>query len=498
MKTVRLHFVDYLSIGLLMSLLFFTAFSSNYLNSKKTINIKAECPCGGTTVEDPSVCTDERDVIVSYGEKQDCTSDEEGNESCTSVIDYDNPIYDKQCFAFGTKEECNTECPATTGTPVDPEVPPVVVPPVDPVCVPDCVGKCGDVSDGCGGTCNTICAGPSCTASCTGKCGGELSTCDTPCPNTCSDGQVCNAGICSAGTAPTSSCSTNNGTCMANGCTADYTIVKDGTCPDTTQTCCFSKATLKSQISAKATPGTPQSTIDSAFNSALSNLTNTLLNNLFKSTTGTTGTNPTAIPTSYLSPTPSVTPTPTPAGKVVSLNMKLRFQGIAKKPVSTSSTMDVKVTLYNTLATTAARRSVTASGTFAYSDSGIWTGTVTFLSAYPGDGYYILVKGPKQLQRKICTTTATDAQTLGAECSGTLTLLEGTNTIDMTGVTLLAGDVNQDGVINASDLGFIKLRLGKLDASSLQMADLNFDGVVNSLDYSLIIQAWPLNDADQQ
>ena len=60
-------------------------------------------------------------------------------------------------------------------------------------------------------------------------------------------------------------------------------------------------------------------------------------------------------------------------------------------------------------------------------------------------------------------------------------------------VNVLRGDANQDGVVNALDLGMIKSKLN-LKATELGtgtgaycvFADLNADGVINALDLAIV------------
>jgi hypothetical protein len=159
--------------------------------------------------------------------------------------------------------------------------------------------------------------------------------------------------------------------------------------------------------------------------------------------------------------------------------------------------MNVRVTLHNESASTKAGKSVTAYGVFTADDKGTWKGKVVFPESYAGKSYVILVKGQKQLQRKVCASIPKDADANRSECSKNkkIALKKGDNVIDMSGLALLAGDTHisggmQDGEVNASDFLNIKSRLGKTDADSLSIADMNLDGGINSMDYALLMQAY--------
>ena len=61
---------------------------------------------------------------------------------------------------------------------------------------------------------------------------------------------------------------------------------------------------------------------------------------------------------------------------------------------------------------------------------------------------------------------------------------------DFSGITLLVGDLpEQDGIVNAYDIGLIINNFGKRDSDILSKADVNMDGIVDTQDYSLVIAA---------
>jgi len=181
--------------------------------------------------------------------------------------------------------------------------------------------------------------------------------------------------------------------------------------------------------------------------------------------------------------------TPTPTGgstENISLNLKLKFQGITKKP--NIDTMSVKVKLGGLFPTTDYQ-----TATFTSDDKGVWSGTVSFDAVSGPPAYNVYVKGPKHLQKKICNSVPTESAA-GAgtyRCTnGNITLVAGSNNLDFSGITLLVGDLpDQDGATNSYDISLVRNNLNKTDAETLRLADLNLDGKVDTQDYSLVIAA---------
>jgi hypothetical protein len=271
----------------------------------------------------------------------------------------------------------------------------------------------------------------------------------------------------------------NNSPCSNNG------TVTQGTCPTAGQICC-------------AQPNLMQSLAGN-----LGNLLNRLSNPSGTSSYPNIG---------ALSPTPyiSITPTPTltssgsaglnnPNGVDVTFNMKLKLHGVVNPPKSGSDRMRVLVTIVDTAATSGLR-AATTSAEFTATGSAIFSGSVTFTKVEPKSTYYLLIKGPKHVQKKICSNSPTETSPGEYVCTNLLTVTSGTNDINLSNIYLMAGDVpKQDGVVNSVDFGNVRTRFGKADYPSLEIADLNFDGVVNTQDFSLIIQTLQTtNGADQK
>ncbi len=189
-----------------------------------------------------------------------------------------------------------------------------------------------------------------------------------------------------------------------------------------------------------------------------------------------------------------------PGGEVkdMTLNLKLRLQGVTSKP-KTTQTIPVKIglgdgTLEETIFQTA---------TFTADDDGVWSGAVTF-SAPPGDGFKVLVKPPHHMQKRICDAVPAEKDADGNDAPGyyncargAITLVEGANTFDFTGAAILVGDLQvQDGIVNARDRIQCTENFGKSDAEALRVADVNYDGGVNGLDCSAILVSMTLRHDD--
>lgn len=175
----------------------------------------------------------------------------------------------------------------------------------------------------------------------------------------------------------------------------------------------------------------------------------------------------------------------------ISLTLSLRFQGILKKP-ATVTTMLVKVTVVGPSSASPMVQSQTAD--FSVEDNGVWKNSVPIsFNVSPGGGYRILIKGPQHMQKKICSSNPTEPSTAQGSYTcgdGEITLQNGPNTFDFSGITLMIGDLpNQDGVVNAYDVSLIRESILSADPQKIKFADVNYDGVVNTQDYSLIIYA---------
>jgi len=229
-------------------------------------------------------------------------------------------------------------------------------------------------------------------------------------------------------------------------------------------------------------------------------------------------TNPTNTPT----PTPTITPTPTPTriptptssqgqptntptstqppGGSVSLNLKLKFQGVMREP-SNANQRTMKVRIKVTGGNLSSPVSVDADFTLTNNrnsdtDALIWEGSVNLPNqVIAGQNYYLLIKGPKHIQKKICDKDPSETTGGSYRCQGgrTITFSSGQNNLDFSKIYLLAGDlpVNgaQDGVVDSLDTSYIRNNLGKTDPTAVSIADLNLDGRVDTQDWSMVLYA---------
>ncbi len=216
---------------------------------------------------------------------------------------------------------------------------------------------------------------------------------------------------------------------------------------------------------------------------------------------------PTATPTltvdpnATLTPTPTATPIPptttgvpptnTPAqttpgtGVTSNITFDIRTQGLTEAAKKVNE-VPVRVVFLKD-ETVIDERIVSMSK----NGDGSWTGTSKYVTLLTGTDYTLLIKGPKHLQKKICTNKPSES--IGGQYSctdGTIRIQAGDNRIDLKGVTLLAGDLPlQNGIVDAVDIAYIRSNLGKSDAEIVSRGDLNYDGIVDSQDYGMIINA---------
>ncbi len=205
-------------------------------------------------------------------------------------------------------------------------------------------------------------------------------------------------------------------------------------------------------------------------------------------------------------PLPSTSPPSPPPEGPITISLKLRFQGIMKKPPDQFNNQVVKVTVFggpiilaDESATTKNPSIFSQQVNFVADDSGVWTGTVSFPYLLPGSDYRILTKGPKHIQKKICNQVPTETYPGSYHCGqGKITLTSGVNDLDFSGIYQLVGDLpEQDGIVNSYDVSLVRNSLNKGDTDSLRLADLNLDGVVNAQDYSLVIAALSIRSDEE-
>lgn len=188
-----------------------------------------------------------------------------------------------------------------------------------------------------------------------------------------------------------------------------------------------------------------------------------------------------------LTPTGGVNPTDGPANNA-KLNLKLKFQGIGSKPATdTLSKMKIRFRLYDE---NTEKYADNDSSMFTSDANGVWSGVVDF-AVNPNHKYALLVKGSHHIQKRVCVKKPTETDGGTYKCAkGTITLVEGDNDLDLSGIILLAGDLPvQDGTVDAYDISLVRNNIGKTDETSLAQSDINRDGKCDTQDYSLVIAA---------
>ncbi len=175
----------------------------------------------------------------------------------------------------------------------------------------------------------------------------------------------------------------------------------------------------------------------------------------------------------------------------VTLNIKIKLQGITKKP-SSAAAIPVQVRLAGGGLSAATAYST---GQFSVNDAGEWTGKVSFDSVPSGSGYRVYVKAPKHIAKKICDTTPTESKGGEYHCGdGKISISASENSFDFSKIVQLGGDLpeaggKQNGIIDAYDTTFVRTNLGSSDAAKSSTGDINADGVIDTQDYSMIVQA---------
>lgn len=190
------------------------------------------------------------------------------------------------------------------------------------------------------------------------------------------------------------------------------------------------------------------------------------------------------------------TPTPNPTGGAtgnVKLNLKLKFQGITKKP-STEALNFIKGKIEGKMFGTKEGFVSGPEGNFLVKsdENGVWSGTIyiNLPQSSLGKKYTLLIKGRRHIQKKICDSIPTEASPGTYRCSdGNITLVAGDNNLDFSKIIMLVGDLDQNSIVDSVDFSMVRNCLGKSDSVCVSSSDLNLDGVVNTQDFSLIIAA---------
>lgn len=204
----------------------------------------------------------------------------------------------------------------------------------------------------------------------------------------------------------------------------------------------------------------------------------------------TTNISPNLSPTQNISVKPIISPSLTPPlisptlpeGNT-NIDLKIRFQGINKKP-KTPLFLLVNISLVDD-------KGKRQSGIFPFSsdENGIWVGKVIFNLPKTKSKYYFLIKGPKHLQKKICDEKPMEKDEGYYYCEEPkIELSSGNYSFDFSKITLLAGDLpKQDGIVNALDLAQVRQYLSLTSLNDVLVGDVNYDGIINTQDYSMIL-----------
>lgn len=180
-------------------------------------------------------------------------------------------------------------------------------------------------------------------------------------------------------------------------------------------------------------------------------------------------------------------------GGNVDVKLKLRMQGIVKKP-SKRDSMQVRIGVGDGGLAEPVYKNVE----FKSDANGHFIGDASFNVPARKD-YKLLIKCEHCLQRKVCDKDAKETEAASYSCDkGKIELKNGANSFDLSGIVQLACDIpagKQDGVCNSADFALVRNLLGKSDDDAIRKADLNFDGIVNAIDFS-IMTASRINVAD--
>ena len=137
---------------------------------------------------------------------------------------------------------------------------------------------------------------------------------------------------------------------------------------------------------------------------------------------------------------------------------------------------------------------------FISDDKGVYSATVPLNKLSAGPNFKLFIKGPMHVQKRICHKTPTGGILYNCNLSQTgFELTNGENTMDLTNVPLLAGDLPlpQDSILNAKDISALNKCLLKRTEDCLNSADVNYDGVVNANDFAIVTNSMAIKYDDE-
>lgn len=169
--------------------------------------------------------------------------------------------------------------------------------------------------------------------------------------------------------------------------------------------------------------------------------------------------------------------------KEIILSMALHFQGVDRAFARSGGSIPIQVGITGDNLQEPVYQLVQ----FSADSSGVVGGTATFPTVVTGN-YCVSIKGPLHSRRKVCHKTPLEAQTGEyRRGSSTIPLTNGINELDFTGISMMSGDIDQNGVINSFDLLSVHNNIGSTNQTDIERCDVNYDGACNVIDYSLVI-----------
>lgn len=171
--------------------------------------------------------------------------------------------------------------------------------------------------------------------------------------------------------------------------------------------------------------------------------------------------------------------------KDITLNLALHFQGVDRAFGRSGGSIPIQVGVSGDNLP----EPVTQLVQFSSNNVGIVSGSVTFPTLVAGN-YCVSIKGPLHSRRKVCHAAPLEAQT-GEYRRGnsTIPLVLGVNELDFTGISMMSGDIDQNGVVNSFDLLSVRNSIGSANQADIDRCDVNYDGACNGTDYGLVVGA---------
>jgi len=187
---------------------------------------------------------------------------------------------------------------------------------------------------------------------------------------------------------------------------------------------------------------------------------------------------------------PITTTTPKTDNSLPSINFKIAFQGI--KPDSQSCSDQLKIDIeitdflknriqtFSNISVNPILGETNSKGEQIFQVNKLQLNSYTVNSS--DKSIFIKIRGPFHLQQKMCFDNQKEKVINNNDCNLDV---EGTNVFNFSEYSLLAGDIDKNGVINNLDFSFIKNNLGNY-SNCKTLYDLNLDGVINNFDLNLI------------